>query len=765
MTQRQSFKSARGSAVALVSVALIFGAGCSRDPNVRKQKYLQSGKQYEEAGKYKEAAIQFSNALKVDKNYADANYELAKTYLKMGSGQQAYAQLMRTVDLQPTNLAARIDLANIFLAAHAWDRAEAQVKEVLAQNPNYADAYAVLAGVAQGRGDNAGALVNINRAMQLDPNKSSYHTAAGLLKTATPGNEVAAEEELRKAATLDSKNSTPHLVLAALLEKKGDIAGAEQQYQAAVAAKPDDLQVRTALAGLYFRQGNKDKAEQSLREAIDRQPDSQQAAQVLSEYYVRTGQIDRAVSTFADLSSKHSKSLPIKLTYARLLAEKKDFPKATQVADELTKSDGGNPDVQVLNAVLLLNTGKVNEAFSLLQKAVKDSPNNIQTQLLLGRVAQVKADSATAETSYRAAAKLNPGSLEAQTGLAEVAVSRNDGSMLQEVGDKVVQLHPDVVQGFLWRGSAEASRREFDRAESDFQMALKIAPNNPNVLVEIGQLRFAQGKVPEGKAMMEKVLQLDPTAIRALGILVEYDMQAKQPAKAESRVQEALAKQPNNGLLYAELAKIQLATRDLKGAAENSEKAMQLAPQYVDAYQTYTRAEIGLGQMDLAVGTWEKWLAAHPNDNHADEILGTLYESKGDVGKAKDYYKKALQIDATDPVAANNLAYLMVEGGENVDVALSLAQTARRGMPNSSQTADTLAWIYFYKGNYGEARDLLEDALKATPNDPSVHYHLGMTYSKLDNKSDALLHLKKAASIDPNGRAGKSAAAELAKLG
>jgi tetratricopeptide (TPR) repeat protein len=127
-------------------------------------------------------------------------------------------------------------------------------------------------------------------------------------------------------------------------------------------------------------------------------------------------------------------------------------------------------------------------------------------------------------------------------------------------------------------------------------------------------------------------------------------------------------------------------------------------------------------------------------------------------------YKKTLAIDSSDGVASNNLAYLMVENGENVDVALTMAQTARRSMPNSPQTADTLAWIYYYKGNYDAARDLLESALKTNPENASMQLHLGMTYSKLNDKQAALLHLKKAAALDPNSKAGKNAVAELAKL-
>src|ERR1700710_680064 len=109
----------RTSAVLVVSLALGFTTGCSRDPNKQKQKYLESGKRYANEGKLKEATIQFSNALKVDRNFADAHYELAKVYLKQGSGMTAYAELMRTIDLAPNNQAARIELGNLLVAGNA----------------------------------------------------------------------------------------------------------------------------------------------------------------------------------------------------------------------------------------------------------------------------------------------------------------------------------------------------------------------------------------------------------------------------------------------------------------------------------------------------------------------------------------------------------------------------------------------------------------------------------------------------------------------
>jgi Flp pilus assembly protein TadD len=171
------------------------------------------------------------------------------------------------------------------------------------------------------------------------------------------------------------------------------------------------------------------------------------------------------------------------------------------------------------------------------------------------------------------------------------------------------------------------------------------------------------------------------------------------------------------------------------------------------------------GQAGSAIAVWQQWLNAHPSDASAAALLGTLEEARGNKGQAESDYKKALQIQPRQPLAANNLAYMMLENGENADVALSLAQIARQSMPNSPNTADTLAWAYYYKGTYGFARDLLEEALKTNPTDATMQYHLGMVYSKLKDKGDATTHLKKAISLSPNSPVAKDAQTALGALG
>ena len=271
-------------------------------------------------------------------------------------------------------------------------------------------------------------------------------------------------------------------------------------------------------------------------------------------------------------------------------------------------------------------------------------------------------------------------------------------------------------------------------------------------------------KVPEARTYLEQSLASSPNSTRALTLLNALDVSDKHPESAIARVQALIVNFPKRSDLYDQLAELQRVTKDLAGAQASAETAMKLNPSDSDAIVIYSRALIENGNAAKAVATWQQWTTDHPKDAQANIILGSLLESQGDRDKAIASYKKALEIQPDQPVAANNLAYLMVESGQNIDVALSLAQTARRSLPNSPSTADTLAWAYYHKESYLSARDLLEEAIKTAPDNASLQYHLGMTYSKLSDKSNAMLHLKKAVTLEPNTQIGKEAQTALTSL-
>src|ERR1035437_5249103 len=85
--------------IAIIVAVLVGFTSCSRDPNAVKKRYLESGNKYFEKGRYKEASIQYRNALKRDPKYGAAHYKLALVTLKTGDVGGAVQSLRRSVEL------------------------------------------------------------------------------------------------------------------------------------------------------------------------------------------------------------------------------------------------------------------------------------------------------------------------------------------------------------------------------------------------------------------------------------------------------------------------------------------------------------------------------------------------------------------------------------------------------------------------------------------------------------------------------------------
>ena len=161
-------------------------------------------------------------------------------------------------------------------------------------------------------------------------------------------------------------------------------------------------------------------------------------------------------------------------------------------------------------------------------------------------------------------------------------------------------------------------------------------------------------------------------------------------------------------------------------------------------------AQVARGSVDQAISNYERALQANPRDLRVYISLASLMETRGQWQQAEDLYRKALAIQPDYPVAANNLSYLMLEHGGDVNVALTLAQTARKGLPNLPAAADTLGWAYYNQGAYNSAIDTLQEAVKENPNNATFHYHLGMAYEKANNHPMAKKELQQALQISPN---------------
>jgi Flp pilus assembly protein TadD len=232
--------------------------------------------------------------------------------------------------------------------------------------------------------------------------------------------------------------------------------------------------------------------------------------------------------------------------------------------------------------------------------------------------------------------------------------------------------------------------------------------------------------------------------------VVKIDLLQKQPDKAMAAMKAQLARYPDNSGFHGMLGDLLKDRKDLQGAEAEYKRAAELNKNNVAAVVKLGMLQSQRGDVDTALQTYMDAARNNPKEHTFYLLAGSIYENKRDWDRAKQMYEKALALRPDDPVASNNMAYVMLQQGGNVDVAFAMAQTARRQLPDNASSADTLGWAFYNKRVYTSAIGLFQEAVQKEPDNAIYNYHLGLAYAKSGQAALARQQLERVARMKPN---------------
>jgi len=750
-------------------------AGCSRDPNVRKQKYFESGERYFAEGKYHEAAIQYSNAIQIDTRFAQAHYQLSQTFLKLGDSQRAFQELSRTVELAPDNYRALTDLSNLLVTVRNPDgspmqdtlkQAKTHLDVLRDKLPNSPETHEAWANYYAAQNNIGGAMQEMQQAIAIDPNRSESYLLLALLQLRSNLTDQA-EANFKKAVAVDPKAMNAELALGGFYQSRNRLAEAEQQYRHAIELDPKNPGPRAALVRLLMQEGKKPETEAFLQQTKKDIPDKSEAYRMLGDFYFANGELDKATAEYGSLYSDHPKDPQVKKNYIQLLILKNRLDEAKKLNDEVLKANAHDIDALVYKAQMQIRQGDGAGAASTLQTALRNDPDNAIAHYQLGIAYNLQHDEARAQSEWREAVRIRPDLTDAQRSLAAMELQRGDIDGLMNTAQQIITAQPYSPDGFLLKGAAELARKDYTGAQQDAQFAMQRAPQSPAPCVQLGNVQLSQKHYPDAEKFYQQALDKDPSSPEGLSGLMNTYFAEKEIDKAVAAANAQIAKSPNNSNFYDLLGTALFnGKKDLPGAEAALRKAIELDKSNTDALEKLGKVQIQEGNADQAIVLYQQSIKDNPRDVRFYILSGELYESKQNWDQAKSMYQQALALQPDQPLASNNLAYVILQTGGNVDVALAMAQTARRGMPESANAADTLGWAYYQKGVYQSAIGQFQEALKlgekhGEPDDATVHYHLGMAYQKANQSALARQQLEKAVKLSPNYADAKKALSDL----
>lgn len=755
-------------------IATLF-TGCSRDPNVRKQKYFDSGEKYSAEGRYREAVIQYLNATQIDPRFARAHYQLSQAYLKLGDRNHAYQELTRTVELTPDDYHAHADIADLLAGVRnpdgsavqdALKQAQPHLDLLRQKQPNTPETHEAWAYFDLAQKNLGGAIQEAQQAITLDPNRSESYLLLALIQLQSNQPDQA-EASYKKAIQVDPKAMNAQLLLGGFYASHNRLPEAEQQFKHAIEMDPKNPGPRAALVPVLMQEGKKDEVESFLRQTKKDLSGNPDGYRMLGDYYYAVGDMDKALAEFATLYDEHPKDVKVKKNYLQLLIVKNQLDKATKLSNEILKSNPHDVDGLIGKGQIQIAQADTAGATESLQEALRNDPDNPTAHYYLGVAYARQGDVQRAESEWRASVHADPNNNLAQKALATLELGRGENQAALDTAQQIITSQPNSADGYLFRSHAELQSQNYGAAQRDSEEAVKLAPQSPAPYIELGGIELAQKHYAEAEKFYQQSLDKDPKSTNGLSGLLHVYVAQKNYDKAISAANAQIAKAPDVSNFYDLLATaLYDGKKDYAGSRAALEKAVSLDKNNLDAIEKLGRVEVQQHQADQALSLYLNAIKNYPHEVRFFILAGQLYTDQQNWDQAKAMYQQALALSPDNPLASNNLAYVILEQGGNVDVAMNMAQAARRGMPNSPSFADTLGWAYYHKGIYQSAINQFQEALRLNeknggPDDAVVHYHLGLAYQKANQISLARQQLEKAVKLSPDNADARKALSDL----
>jgi serine/threonine-protein kinase len=333
---------------------------------------------------------------------------------------------------------------------------------------------------------------------------------------AAVGDNAAAEDVLRQAATAKPGHVPLLVFLARLLEHQGS-SRREEAIGYYRAARAVDHNLGLALSTALSNAGRANQAEEILRELIRQHPDNPRYWAELGYALAEQGRLAEAEAAtrtaiqiqpdYADAHNNLGNILILQRKYAEAEA-------AYRQAIALKHDDAG----AYCNLGVVLNKRRRHvEAEAAARKAVGFSPTSAVAYNTLGVALRWQEKYPAAEAAFLKAIALQPDLAGAYANLGSVLVELNKFAEAEAALRKAVALQPKIAEAYTDLGRSLASQQKHDQAEAAFNTAIAIQPDSGEPQFFLGFDLMQQARFHEAAAALSEANTLLPAEHPARG--------------------------------------------------------------------------------------------------------------------------------------------------------------------------------------------------------------------------------------------------------
>lgn len=309
--------------------------------------------------------------------------------------------------------------------------------------------------------------------------------------------------------------------------------------------------------------------------------------------------------------------------------------------------------------------------------------------------------------------------------LGEIAEAQGNFALAAKYYSKILELDDtnyDYLLKLISLAFKEGNHQKaFDIAKEHFNFDFIVAASS--MLIQEGRVDLAEELLNNLSAMEDaprELLYLHGALIyeagkdknRALGYLLQLTEEDEHYKNAQEII-----------------AHIYLEQNDFDAAMPYIKNLQQIDPEekkyYVLEYQTYLFRR----QYEQAYEALYAYVKKYPDDIHAKFRFAYTCFHLGEKDKALSLMKEILEAEPDNYEALNFVGYTLVEQKRDLKLAEEYLLKADSLCPDQDYINDSLAWLYYTKGEYEKAFLYIEKAISlvksSAPEDASMWEHYG----------------------------------------
>jgi tetratricopeptide (TPR) repeat protein len=325
----------------------------------------------------------------------------------------------------------------------------------------------------------------------------------------------------------------------------------------------------------------------------------------------------------------------------------------------------------------------------------------------------------------------------------------------------VLQNDPQNFEGLVFKSLIYMSQHHFADGIATARQAAQVNPYNAYIYGLMVDGNVEMGNYDTAVSFADKMVSIRPDLTSYSRISYLREIFGNYPAAIEAM--RMAVESGGMGDEHTEWTRVQLAslyekTGDFKRADSLYNFSLAVRP-------GYPYALAGLGRVAVANKEYDKAIAYYlqadslTSDNTIKEELADAYQAKGNAEKANAILRGVIDELAADAKAGENdetighyadreLAYDYLKIGEK-DAALKHALLEYNRRPDNIDVNETVAWVYYGRGEYGKALPYLKVALRTNSKNPVLLSRAALIYDKAGDKPMAKQILSQTAMNNP----------------